>query len=245
VLFPHVNFSLAIVEECESTQTLLLARRGEPNFHGAAVLALRQTAGYGRRGRNWDSVSGNLSLSFGLEIAENESLSLLPFACGIALFETASGFLPPNARLRLKWPNDLYLEGKKLAGLIAQGRQVSGRGSEVVVGVGVNLSTAPDGIEPPAIALAALGETPSPADFAVEFLTNLEGAFHRASEFATLKEEWERGARPGEGDLFVVGEWAPVRGKELLPTGELLLEGGRRLASEEVSLRFTRPGALQ
>lgn len=242
-LFPHVNFSLSIVEECESTQTLLLARRGEPNFHGAAVLALRQTSGYGRRGRDWDSASGNLALSFGLEIAHHESLALLPFACGIALHEAVAARLPSGVRCRLKWPNDLYLEGRKLAGLIAQGRQIPGKGSEVVVGVGVNLRTAPEGLETPAVALGAYVDAPSPADFAVDFLTRLEGVFSRAREFEQVKDEWEKAARLQEGELYVVGERDPVRANALRSTGELELVGGRKLASEEVSLRYTRAEA--
>jgi BirA family biotin operon repressor/biotin-[acetyl-CoA-carboxylase] ligase len=240
-LFPHVNFNLAIVEECESTQKILLERRGDPNFHGAAVLALRQTNGYGRRGREWDSLSGNLALSFGLEIARDESLALLPFACGIALHAAAAARVPSGVRLRLKWPNDLYLEERKLAGLIAQGRQIPGRGSEVVLGVGVNLSSAPEGLESAAVALGAYGDTPSPADFAVDFLTRLEGVFYRAKDFAGLRAEWESAARLHEGELYVVGEIEPVKAHALLITGELELEGGRRLASEEVSLRYARP----
>lgn len=237
-MFPSVRFRLEVFEECGSTQELLLGRRGSPGFHGLAVLALRQTAGYGRRGREWSSGEGNLALSIGLEVPE-AVLPLLTFACGLALFVVVARMLPPGADLRLKWPNDLYLGGRKLAGMLAQGRQVPGKGAEVVVGIGVNLAHAPAGLPVPAVALASYCPVPSPEGFARELLDELARVFASVETFEQLRTEWEQAARLGDGPLYVVGESAPVRALELLPTGELLVADGRKLSSEEVSLRFT------
>jgi BirA family transcriptional regulator, biotin operon repressor / biotin---[acetyl-CoA-carboxylase] ligase len=228
-MFPRgVRFRLEVVDECPSTNDALLERRGSPDFHGSALLARRQTSGHGRRGRSWSTLEGNLALSFGLAVPESV-LPWLPFACGLALFDTLAPLLPGAADLRLKWPNDLYLDGMKVAGMLSQGRQVPGRGAEVVVGIGVNL------------ARAAYVEPPAPEAYARAILAMLGNVFEEYRDFPGLRADWEAAARLGEGPLWIVGEAEPVRALELLPTGELLLDGGRRLASEEVSLRLAKP----
>lgn len=238
-MFPAPHFSLTVLPECRSSQEELLLLRGSQGFHGSAILALRQTAGYGRRGRTWSSGEGNLALSIGLEVpGDSLSVALLPFLAGIALSETASKFLPEGADLRLKWPNDLYLNGRKLSGLIAQARQYE-RGSEVVLGIGLNLNEAP---VPQAIAISELGHAPDPEIFARAFLGNFEKTLVLARDFAWVRQEWERGARLEGSELLVVGEQEPVEPQELLPTGELLVKTKqgleRRLSSEETSVRF-------
>lgn len=243
-MFPAASFRLEIVPECGSSQELVLAQRGNKNFHGAALLALRQTAGYGRRGRDWYSGEGNLALSLGLELpAPAAGLSLLPFVAGLAVHRAAVDALPPGADLRLKWPNDLYLDGKKLSGLIAQARQ-SASGSEVVVGVGVNLAQVPPGMENEAIALAVYGEAPAPEAFARKFLGELEKILATAKDFSAIRDAWESAARLSAGPVYVVGERDALQARALLPTGELLVEEAdgreRKLSSEDVSLRFSK-----
>jgi BirA family transcriptional regulator, biotin operon repressor / biotin---[acetyl-CoA-carboxylase] ligase len=243
-MFPPAIFHLEVVEECGSTQEAVMAHRGARKFHGLAVLAKRQTAAVGRRGRQWAAPEGNLSLSFGLELESSRYLGLLPFLVGIALFRATESFLPRKESLRLKWPNDLYLEGKKLAGLLSQAKQ-SGEGVEVVVGVGLNLAHAPPDL--PAIALSAVTSPPAPESFARAFLAQLEKIFREASNFAWIREEWEKAARLDKDPLYVMGESEPVTPLALLPTGELLVRNRvgteRKLASEEVSLRFTPSSA--
>ena len=241
-MFPNVVFHLEVVEECASTQQLLIERRDSADFHGTAILAIRQTAGVGRRGREWSSREGNLALSFGLELKEETLLPLILFASGLALYRTVKPHLPREADLCLKWPNDLYLDGKKLAGMIAQGRFLPGRGSDVVVGVGLNLAWHPEGLDPPATSLVSYGVSLAPVMVASVFLQNLSQSFQGFDNFNELKKEWETCAHLGEHDLFVMGEAEPVFPLGLLPSGELLVrtqnKEERRLSSEEVSLRF-------
>lgn len=238
-MFPPVRFSLTVLPECRSSQEEVLGLRGQPGFHGAAVLALRQTAGYGRRGRSWSTGQGNLALSLGLELpGGGPAITLLPFVAGIALHAATKQFVPNEESLRLKWPNDLYLREKKLSGLIAQARQY-GEGSEVVLGIGLNLAEAP--LPGTSIALGEVTRAPAPGEFARVLLAELENAFREADDFAWVKERWEAGARLAESPLYVVGEEAPVKPLELLPTGELLVESQgqkRKLASEETSVRY-------
>jgi BirA family biotin operon repressor/biotin-[acetyl-CoA-carboxylase] ligase len=239
-LFPPLRFRLELVEECGSTNEVLLGRRGQGTFHGAALMALRQTAGYGRRGRDWQSSEGNLALSLAMTLPLSAApLPLLPFLAGLALIEQTERHVPAGADLRLKWPNDLYLNGKKLAGMLAQGRQ-STEQNDVVLGIGVNLKHAPATL--PAIALAELGPAPDPEAFALGFLMRFEKILAAEPTFPQLKAAWEKKAKLGTGPLYVVGEPTPVFPRALLDTGELLVENvagqARRLSSEEVSLRF-------
>jgi BirA family transcriptional regulator, biotin operon repressor / biotin---[acetyl-CoA-carboxylase] ligase len=199
-MFPSISFQLTVLQECRSSQEELLNLRGQPGFHGAAVIAHRQTAGYGRRGRSWISGEGNLALSLGLELpGPHERLALLPFLAGIALRATTERYLPKTADLRLKWPNDLYLDGKKLGGLIAQARQY-GEGAEVVLGIGVNLSEAP--LPELSIALSSFTSSPSPNDFAIALLREIEACFQKAKDFSWLKYHWEAGAKLLDTPLF-------------------------------------------
>lgn len=240
-MFPAISFRLEIVDECRSSQELLLLRRGEVGFQGSAVLAKKQTAGFGRRGREWSTGEGNLALSFALEIPGHQHLGLLPFITGIALLRTTTRLLPSDADLRLKWPNDLYLNGRKLAGLISQARQYD-QGTEVVIGIGLNLAHVPAGMEKEAAAVAEWIKPPEPEIFAYAFLRKLESVLVEAQDFQWVRTHWEQGARLSEDPLFVVGEADPVTPLALLPTGELLVreKNGkeRRLSSEDTSLRF-------
>ena len=247
MLFPPLRFRLQIVNECGSTNEVLLGSRATPDFPGRAILALKQTAGYGRRGREWDSGEGNFALSMGMRLEVNPSLiPLLPFLAGLALYDQAARHLPFGEGLRLKWPNDIYLHGRKLGGMLAQARQ-GPSSTDVVLGIGVNLRHAPAGMESTATSLAEHGVNTDPESFALGFLPRFERVLDEAVSFDWLKERWEEKARLHEGALYVLGENAPVHPVALLQSGELLVENedgsSRTLSSEEVSLRFTPPSA--
>jgi BirA family transcriptional regulator, biotin operon repressor / biotin---[acetyl-CoA-carboxylase] ligase len=110
---------LRVHEVLPSTSDLCrsLAADGEPA--GLAVLARRQTRGRGSRGRDWESPPGNLFLSVLLRPAgrarDAAQWSLL---AGVALGEAFAAYLPDASMLRLKWPNDVLVGGKKIAGIL-------------------------------------------------------------------------------------------------------------------------------
>lgn len=239
-MFPPVDFRLEVIPECGSTNAELLERRG-PGFHGTALLALKQHAGAGRRGRSWWSGEGNLAMSVGFHLKGHEKLApLIPFTAGIALRGALSRWLPSGADLRLKWPNDLYLEDLKLAGMLSQARQ-QGDELDLVLGIGLNLAAAPPD-NPEATCLADHAEEiPGPEEFARAFLEVWRDVFEDLTDFSSLKTRWENGARIHGARLRILGEEKLVTAKGILPGGELLvLDGGKErvLASEEVSLRF-------
>ena len=104
-----------------------LAERGAP--HGTLVTADQQTAGRGRQGRTWIAPPGGGLL---MSLVLRTYGEALPLAAGVAVCEA----LPLEARV--KWPNDVWVAGRKIAGILVEGRPLEGW---AVVGIGVNVST--------------------------------------------------------------------------------------------------------
>lgn len=144
------------LESVGSTSDVLRerARNGAPAW--SAVAALRQTAGRGRQGRSWVSAPGNLYLSVLVRPGSQhlESLAVLPLLAGVAVREAVTDW---GVDARLKWPNDLVVGERKLAGILAESTTSGGSIDHVVVGIGLNL------VEPEpelrAIATSVLVET--------------------------------------------------------------------------------------
>ncbi len=107
-----------------------LARAGAP--HGTLVTAAEQTAGRGRQGRTWSAPPGR-ALLFSLVLREPPRL--LPLAAAVAVAEEV------GAEARIKWPNDVLLDARKVAGILTEGRPQEGW---AVLGVGLNVALAPE-----------------------------------------------------------------------------------------------------
>jgi BirA family transcriptional regulator, biotin operon repressor / biotin---[acetyl-CoA-carboxylase] ligase len=103
-----------------------LAQRGAP--HGTLVTAAQQSAGRGRQGRTWSAPPGQAAL---FSLVLRRWPGLLPLAAAVAVAEAAG----PQAQI--KWPNDVLLDGRKVAGILAEGRPQEGW---AILGVGVNVA---------------------------------------------------------------------------------------------------------
>jgi BirA family transcriptional regulator, biotin operon repressor / biotin---[acetyl-CoA-carboxylase] ligase len=110
-----------------------LAREGAPSW--TVVIADEQTAGRGRQGRAWASPPGGLYLSV-LVRPTSAQASVLPLAAGVAVAEALEEL---GVGARLKWPNDVLLDGRKLAGVLAEASSSASALDWVVLGIGVNL----------------------------------------------------------------------------------------------------------
>jgi BirA family biotin operon repressor/biotin-[acetyl-CoA-carboxylase] ligase len=191
---------LEIHDELPSTSTLVRdrAEAGEPA--GLAVLARRQSQGRGSRGRDWSTPEGNLAISMllrpDLPMREAGGMSLLS---GLALAEAIAAILPPGPRLLLKWPNDLLLEGRKLAGILLESHaDGQGRVGWIIPGIGVNLAHAP--ILPDRIAACLADHMPPPAPETVARLL-LDRLGHWSDVlardgFAPIRAAWLARAQP-------------------------------------------------
>jgi BirA family transcriptional regulator, biotin operon repressor / biotin---[acetyl-CoA-carboxylase] ligase len=144
-----------------NTEALNRARRGERG--PLWIVAGRQTAGRGRRGRAWISQPGNLFASLLLAMpASPACLPQLSLVAALAVHDAVVEIAASLAsRVAIKWPNDLLLDRAKFAGILVEGE--SGGPGVVVIGIGINCASHPAGTDYPATDLAAAGIPASPA----------------------------------------------------------------------------------
>jgi BirA family biotin operon repressor/biotin-[acetyl-CoA-carboxylase] ligase len=224
---------LRIFDEVGSTQDVALAaaRAGEPGPW--AILARRQSSGRGRAGRGWTAPEGNLNFSAVLRPAGAPAAGWSLLA-GVAVFEAAAGFVP-GAALMLKWPNDLLLNGGKLGGvLIDTTLRADGSMEWVVIGVGVNLASAPRVEGRRTACLADAGAAVAPEDFAARLMAAIDR--WRAAEFAVVRQAWLARAHPVGTRLRVQRGGDVIEGAFLGLTedGRLRLENAGDTASGDV-----------
>ena len=132
-----MNFQIHRLESCTSTNDVAraMALRGAPE--GTVVMSEEQTAGRGTKGRSWHSPRGKgLYVSLVLRPAAAE-ITLLPLAAGLAAREAVERSHGLSARLR--WPNDILWEGKKLGGILCESGFLGNRPEYVILGVGLNV----------------------------------------------------------------------------------------------------------
>jgi BirA family biotin operon repressor/biotin-[acetyl-CoA-carboxylase] ligase len=132
---PHRHFRLI-----GSTNTVAreLAAAGAP--HGTVVTAAEQTAGRGRQGRGWTAPPDAALLYSAILRPLGPRHAVLPLAVALAVCEAAER-LRPGVECKVKWPNDVHLDGRKLAGILIEARPQDGW---AVIGVGLNLTIAAD-----------------------------------------------------------------------------------------------------
>ncbi len=171
-------------------------RRAEDGDPGRLwIVGAVQTAGRGRHGRTWISPAGNLYASLLLVApCTPREAPQLGFVAGLALHDavsTLTGVAPD--RLALKWPNDLLLDGAKVAGLLLEGLQLGAGVFGVVTGIGVNLASAPADTPYPAAALCSLAPDLGRADlFAALSNTMAEriASWRGQGGFAAIRQAW-------------------------------------------------------
>jgi BirA family biotin operon repressor/biotin-[acetyl-CoA-carboxylase] ligase len=216
-----------VIDETGSTNDDLKesAKCGAPEW--TVLLARRQSAGRGRHGRTWVSLEGNLHVSVVLR-PEPPWAGLVPIAGALAVADLLEreGLEP-----RLKWPNDVLLGGRKVAGVLAEGLSSGGNLEAVILGVGVNLGADP-GLLPSRDATSVqsvLGRAPSVLEAAAAILTRLRiwyDSLRRdgpgpvlASFRARSVPWWGKGVEVVSGGERVVG-----RARDLDARGGLVLE---------------------
>ena len=125
------------VDSCPSTNTWAIAHFTDLN-HGDVVFTPQQTAGRGQHGRIWHSPPGVLTASFILDQISAVQLPKFSLVAGLAVIYAIEDLLPDwKGVLRLKWPNDVLLDGRKLAGILCEANVLGAMG-KLVVGIGLN-----------------------------------------------------------------------------------------------------------
>ncbi|SDE01240.1 biotin--[acetyl-CoA-carboxylase] ligase [Limimaricola pyoseonensis] len=239
-LWPE-GYERVVLDTVDSTMAEA-ARRAASGLDGPTwIMAHRQAHGRGRRGRDWTSPEGNLAatLVFRPEATPHEAAKR-SFAAAVALFEALSIYVD-RTRLSLKWPNDVLLDGGKVAGILLES---AGQGPYVdwlAIGIGVNLATKPEGLRDAAFPPVAVADEGGPQVDPEEFLTVLADAYATeegkldAFGFRRMREDWLRHAarlgevitaRTGRDEVTGVFETVDEDGNLVLSTPQ-----GRRVIS--------------
>jgi BirA family transcriptional regulator, biotin operon repressor / biotin---[acetyl-CoA-carboxylase] ligase len=151
---PRLHFRLT---DSTNERARELAGRGAP--HGTLVTASAQSAGRGRQGRTWTAPAGRALLC---TLVIRDPPRLLPLAAGAAVAEIV------GPRAQLKWPNDVLLDGRKVAGILVEGRPAEGW---AVVGIGMNVAVRPHELPPELTEVAGtLGLSPDAIEPTLERL---------------------------------------------------------------------------
>ena len=233
------RIDLQVIEECDSTNTQLqvLAKNGAPS--GTLLLAQRQTAGRGRRGRSWHQGPEALAFSLLWRLPDNRPPHGLSLAVGLAIAEA----LPEvdQQAAQLKWPNDVLVNGRKVAGILIE----SAGTQRFIIGIGLNLGRT-DELPAELSSIAAVLPATDRAQTLARILDRLVVVLDEFAEhgFAPLQSRWQ--SRHAYQDMAVNLYFSegsePVQGvcRGVDASGELLLETAtciQTIASGEVSLR--------
>jgi BirA family biotin operon repressor/biotin-[acetyl-CoA-carboxylase] ligase len=225
-----------------SDEAKRLAREGASE--GTMIWALEQTAGRGRRGRPWVSPRGNLYASLILRPAcPPDRAAQLGFAAALAVGDALRQLAPELGGLACKWPNDVLVNGRKIAGILLESEVGEHENiAFLVVGVGVNLVSAPVGAEFPAISVAGAGcRPPEPAAALEAFAHHFDrwAQCWRAEGFDPLRTAW-RARAVGFGEPIRVRlETVTLQGRfaDIDQQGVLLLDtpdGRRHISAGDV-----------
>jgi len=219
-----------------------LAREG--TAADTVVWALQQTAGRGRRGRRWLSPAGNLYASLVLRPdCLPARAAQLSFVAALAVGDAVQGVLPATTKIAYKWPNDVMIDSRKIAGILLESEIGAGRiPAFVVIGIGINLATAPCGTEIPASCVAAVADAvPAPSRMLEALVSRFDTwrTHWLEAGFAPIRSAWLAAAAARGTAIRVRLDSGELQGRfrDIDGEGALLLDtenGSRRIAAGEV-----------
>lgn len=233
------GFRLNGFDSVGSTSTEAARAAGAGDVGDVWFCSLQQTAGRGRRGRPWQSPRGNLAASLLVVPDVDPAIAAtLGFVAGVSLNQALAGIVPAatlktgidgadtvNGRIALKWPNDVLADGAKLAGILLEAHKRPGGAMAIVVGIGVNVIEAPEGLPYPATSLRALGlDTSAETVFGAlsDAWVDAVELWDRGRGVTEVLELWRRSAAGIGAEVAVNRDGDIVRG-----IFETIDEGGR------------------
>ena len=178
------GYRLVSLRRIDSTNAEALRCAAEGAPHGTVVLAAEQTAGRGRRGRSWLPAPGNLYMTVLVRLPEGRATAQLSFVTAVALGEA----MDPETDFRFKWPNDLLVGGRKIAGIL-----IEADGDAAAVGIGLNAARTPDGVSDTA---TDLGGRIDAATLCGRICGAFDGWYRRWLDdgFGPVRDAWLSGA---------------------------------------------------
>jgi len=213
------------------------------------IVADEQFAGRGRQGRVWASPPGNFYASaLIIDPCEAEVAPQLGFVAGVAVRRAVADV---GVEARLKWPNDLVVDGAKLAGLLVEGVKPPGRRLATIVGIGVNVVSSPEGLAYSTTSLTRCAGAPRTARALLERMVRrfdeALAIWSRGSGFAKIRETWLGSAAGLDGPIRVSNargaregsfEGLDARGRLILNRNGVL----ETIESADITLIPTNPG---
>lgn len=226
---PHRHYSRT---DSTNTRARELAAAGTP--HGTVVTAAEQTEGRGRQGRVWTAPAGKALLYSAVVRPLDPGDALLPLTVPLAVCEAAEE-LQPGVACKVKWPNDVQVDGRKLAGVLIEARPQDGW---AVIGVGLNLAIAP-GQFPPELRKIATSLANTPIDAAAAALSRQLERWLGADQETVLDAWRERDALRGREIAWEGGSGVAdgIDGRGYLL---VVVPGGERVALGAGEVHLTR-----
>jgi BirA family biotin operon repressor/biotin-[acetyl-CoA-carboxylase] ligase len=180
-------------EEVDSTNSVLLAN-SDFDIHGTVLLSEYQTKGRGRKERVWESLSG-VNLTFSILIKDNlpeRKINLITFVAAIAVAQSLENLYQLD--VSLKWPNDVLVDSKKIAGIMIESSSKGNKISKIVVGIGVNVNQPnfPGKFEiPPTSVRKEFHDNVSRERLLCDILNNFENSFNSlAKNPKKILDDW-------------------------------------------------------
>lgn len=219
------------------------ARAGAP--HGSLWVADTQTAGRGRQGRRWESPPGeNLLFSVLLRIpcapARVPPLSLV---VGLAVRDAVANAIGDDAIVKVKWPNDVHVNGRKIAGILVESSVSGTKVESLIVGIGINVHTRefPPELAPTATSVAIEGGVADRAAILADVLAGLDRDLERAAHTGLGAVHARLVAHDALAGRRVSGDGLEGIASGIDTEGRLLVRAGdgtvQRVVSGEVHLR--------
>lgn len=248
----HTSFvgkSVFYRETADSTQNLAISLASKPDSHGAVVIAEQQKSGRGRQKRKWLSPKGGIWLSVVLKPGiPTAKVTLLSFVAALAVCDAIKA---AGLDARLKWPNDVMISGKKVAGILLDVSAEAEQVNYAVVGIGINanvessaISARLDGIKITSIS-DELGHNVSRLDLTGSMLENLERYYMELEQngAGAILQKWKKSSDMLGRKVAVVQNSKTIQGMaaDINDDGSLLLRTDRgdvNVVSGDIQVRY-------
>ena len=236
----HLGKKIYYFDTIDSTQNFATSIAKNKDNFGSIIIAESQTLGKGRQGRRWISPKGGIWLSVILEPNfDIYKITLIPFAVAVALANAIEKTL--NIKTKLKWPNDLTLDNKKVAGIIIDASIESTKIESIVIGIGINFQVNIKQIETKikkndnfyGVNTLLKKEKIKPAELVKEFLAELESILEslQANKTQQITEQWVKNSSTIGQTITVTDVGSKISGKAvgLDKDGSLIVKQGSKI----------------
>lgn len=241
--FTHKNFVIQQFESLKSTNSYAFELANLRQIsHGEIILARQQTQGRGRQNRDWVSPAGNLYFSLVLQPKiELQKIWQISFVAIVALGATVEKIT--KNLVQNKWPNDLLIEQKKVAGILLENKIFQESCEFVILGIGVNIASKPDNAIFAAASLQDFGVEILPENLLKNFLDEFEKTYQNWLDFGfeNIRKIWLKKA-------YRLGEKISVKLDDKKLEGifeDLDLEGKLSLKTNNEILKISTADVLQ